>query len=356
MSFLNNFEVGEYVGYYSNGKYIYAVIVEELGGDAVHLRQRYKIDIGEEEPTEVSFLDLYQFKCESPPTQLSSQELQVVEGAVPHSSQQNTRSSPASVKEAKKEIDKSLDEIWTLLPEERQKAIKRLYLRWHPDKNPDCPTLATEAFKYLQQRIEELSRKRTSTGQRSSSSSSAYSGAYTNFRNFFHEWDEEARYHRTSRERFHTGRRSYNFWAYNEDIPQPNKEEAKRWLRQAQCDLHAAKNDIGNEATEWCLFKVHQAVEKALTAASYRNNGKRPKCCSILATASKVSCYSPCLRNLPQLVRELVDLGVDPKKTQYPDCHPFPQIPNGQFRSEYEIRAQDQATQILAQVDAYVNY
>ncbi|XP_072300323.1 sacsin-like [Eucyclogobius newberryi] len=355
MSFLNNFEEGEYVGYYTNAKYIYAIIVEELPGHTTQLTQRYKIDIGEKEPIEVRFLDLFQFKREKQSTPSTSWELQLVEGATPQPSQQNTRSSPASVEEAKKEIDKSLDEVWTLPTEERNKAIKRLYLRWHPDKNPDCPVIATEAFKYLQNRIDELTNgKSKSSG--SSSSSSSYSRGHTNFWDFFHQWDEEARHHRTSRERFHTGQRSYNFWTYNDNVPQPNKEEAKRWCRQAQCDLSAADNDIEKGSTEWCLFKVHQVVEKALIAASYRNNGKRPNSSSISAMASKVFCYSPRLRSLPQLVGDLTALGVDPKKTQYPDLHPFPHIPNGQFRSSHERQALDKASEILTQVEAYVNH
>uniref|UniRef100_A0A3B3Z6N1 HEPN domain-containing protein n=1 Tax=Periophthalmus magnuspinnatus TaxID=409849 RepID=A0A3B3Z6N1_9GOBI len=355
MSILNNFEEGEYVGYDSNGKYIYAIIVEELPRNTGQLTQRYKIDIGEEEPIEVGFLDLYQFKRETQPTPSSSLELQLVEGATPHFSQQNTRSSCTSVEEAKKEIDKSLNEVWTLPTEERKKAIKRLYLRWHPDKNLDIPLIATEAIKYLLNRIDELTKgKCRSSG--SSSSSSSYSRGHTNFRDFFHQWDEEARHHRTSRERFHTGRHSYNFWTFNNNIPRPDKEEAKRWCKQAQCDLNAAHNDTEKGTTEWCLFKVHQAVEKALIAASYRNNGKHPKSSIISTMALKVSYYSPSLRSLPQLVTYVQALGVDPKTTQYPDCHPFPHIPNGQFQEANERQALDKASEILTQVEAYVNH
>lgn len=354
MSILNNFEEGEYVGYYANKKYIYAVIVEELSAHSVQLTQRYRIDIGQDEPIEVSFLDLYQFKREKQQPPSSCWELKLVEGDVPQCSEPSTRSSPDSVEEAKKEIDKCLANIWTLPPEERKKAVKRMYLRWHPDKNPDCPLIATEAFKYLQNRIDELTNgKGKSTGTNSSPS---YSRGHTDFRGFFHEWNEEARHHRTSRERFSTGHRSYNFWGSNKNIPRPNKEEAKRWCRQARCDLNAAYKDTGGGSTEWCLFKVHQTVEKSLTAASYRNNGKQPNSSSISAMASKVSCYSPHLRGLPQLVIELIELGVDPRKTQYPNYHQFPNIPNGQFRSVNETRALDKASEILTQVEAYVNH
>uniref|UniRef100_A0A8C6S6T8 HEPN domain-containing protein n=1 Tax=Neogobius melanostomus TaxID=47308 RepID=A0A8C6S6T8_9GOBI len=333
MNILNNFEEGEYVGYHSNGKYIYAVIVEELPGNSGQFTQRYKIDIGHEEAIEVSFLDLYQFKREKQPTISTCLELQLVEDATRDSSSlQSTRCSPASIEEAKKEIDKCLNEIWTLPKEERQKAIKRLYLRWHPDKNPDCSLIAAEAFKHLKYRIDELTNgKRKSTASTSTSFKSTGSTS--------------------------TGSRSTGFTSSSSKATGSRSTgEAKRWCRQAQCDLSAAYNDVGKGSTEWCLFKVHQAVEKSLIAASYRNNGKQPNCSSISALASKVSSYSPQLSGLSQLVRDLIALDVDAKKTQYPTYHSFPNIPNGQFRSANERRALDKASEILTLVETYVNH
>ncbi|XP_042350211.1 sacsin isoform X2 [Plectropomus leopardus] len=370
---LNNFEEGEYVGYSTDNKYyIYAVIVEELPGHSGPYSVRYKIEIGQEELIEVSCLDLFQFKRQkrqepggrtSTSAEAPCMELVPLAGSVPHSSQSSAtsssskRSSPASIDEAKREIDKCLSEIWTLPKEERHKAIKRLYLRWHPDKNPDCPLLATEAFKYLQNRIDELSRgkgKSTRTGTGGTAGSS-YSSGNSNFSNFYQQWDQEARHHRDGRERFFRRNRSYNFWTHNENVPRPNKEEAQRWCRQARCDLNAAYQDVGTASTEWCLFKIHQAVEKSLIAAKYKRNGEGPTGTSISGLASQVYLYSPQLRDLPQIVADLKILGVDAKKTQYPDCHPLPHIPNEQFKSENEMLALDKASELLLKVEAYVN-
>uniref|UniRef100_A0AAZ1X477 HEPN domain-containing protein n=1 Tax=Oreochromis aureus TaxID=47969 RepID=A0AAZ1X477_OREAU len=324
MNVLNNFEEGEYVGYSIDDKYIYTVIVEELPGHNGRYSWRYKVDIGEDEPIEVSCVDLFQFKREK------------------------KISLPASVEEAKREIDKCLAEIWRLPEEERHKAIKRLYLRWHPDKNPDCQSLTNEAFKYLQNRIDELSKGKAA--------GSTFSSRNTNFRGFYEQWNQEARYHRNSRERFSRGYRgSYNFWTHNENVPRPDREEARRWCRQAHCDLNAAHKDTGGGSTEWCLFKVHQAVEKSLIAACYKRNGQRPNSSSISVTAAQVSCYSPQLRDLPEIVKNLQTLGVDPKRTQYPNCHPYPHIPNGQFRSENEMLALNKASELLNKIEAYVN-
>ncbi|CAI5656306.1 unnamed protein product [Oreochromis niloticus] len=369
MNVLNNFEEGEYVGYSIDDKYIYAVIVEELPGHNGRYSWRYKVDIGEDEPIEVSCVDLFQFKrekkvkterrkCMEPepqkkklkPEENTCMELEPLTGAGPHSSESSTNSLPASVEEAKREIDKCLAEIWKLPEEERHKAIKRLYLRWHPDKNLDCDSLANEAFKYLQNQIDELTKPKAGD--------STFSRRNTNFRGFYEQWNQEARYHRNSRERFSRGYRgfhSYNFWTHNENVPRPDREEARRWCRQARCDLNAAHKDTGGGSTEWCLFKVHQAVEKSLIAACYKRNGQRPNSSSISATAAQVSCYSPQLRDLPEIVKNLQTLGVDPKRTQYPNCHPYPHIPNGQFRSENEMLALNKASELLNKIEAYVN-
>uniref|UniRef100_UPI0037E8DF6F sacsin n=1 Tax=Semicossyphus pulcher TaxID=241346 RepID=UPI0037E8DF6F len=371
MNILNNFEEGEYVGYSTNDKYIYAIIVEELPGHSGQYLRRYKINIGEDEPTEVSCLDLFQFKRQTKPepkgatctsAEASCMELVPLAGAVPHSSypstpsSSSTRSSPTSIDEAKREIDKCLAEIWTLPEEERNKAIKRLYLRWHPDKNPDYTSLATEAFKYLQNRIEELSKGKGS----GKTAGSSYQGGnsnfnFSNFSNFYQQWDQEARRHRNSRESYSRGHNSYNFWTHNENVPRPNREEAQRWCRQARCDLSAAHKDAGAGSTEWCLFKVHQAVEKSLIAAAYKRHGQRPTSSCISAMATQVSRYNLQLKVLPEMVRNLKMLGVDAKKTQYPNCHQFPHIPNGQFKTENEMPAINKAAELLSKVEAYVD-
>ncbi|CAI5656312.1 unnamed protein product [Oreochromis niloticus] len=369
MNVLNNFEEGEYVGYSIDDKYIYAVIVEELPGHNGRYSWRYKVDIGEDEPVEVSCVDLFQLKRQKKvkterrkcmelelqkkmlkPEENTCMELEPLTGAVPLSSEPSINSLPASVQEAKREIDKCLAEIWKLPEEERHKAIKRLYLRWHPDKNPDRQSLANEAFKYLQNRIDELSKPKAA--------GSTFSSRNTNFRGFYQQWNQEARYHRNSRERFSRGYRgfhSYNFWTHNENVPRPDREEARRWCRQARCDLNAAHKDTGGGSTEWCLFKVHQAVEKSLIAACYKRNGQHPNSSSISTTAAQVSRYSPQLRDLPEIVKNLQTLGVDPKRTQYPNCHPYPHIPNGQFRSENEMLALNKASELLNKIEAYVN-
>ncbi|CAB1352730.1 unnamed protein product [Coregonus sp. 'balchen'] len=358
MSYLNNYEAGEYVAYKKTAEeehWCYAVVVEQLyvpTGQSGQSAHRYKIQMGKDKVIEVGALDLYQFKREKKPSSTSTgatcMELVQLAESVPRSS--TTRALPQSLEEAKKDIEKCLAEIWTLSAEERHKAIKRLWLRWHPDKNLDFLQLATEAFKYLQNRIEDLENSRT--GNQSSPQWN------THFRNFYEQWNQEAHHHRCGRERFYRTRghnTRYNFYTYHENVPQPNRAEAQRWLSQAQCDLAAAHNDTGGRATEWTLFKVHQAVEKALIAAEYRRHGQHSSNSSISILAERVSGYSPKLDTLPSIVSKLKQLGVDAKTTQYPNYHHLPHIPNKMFKCENETEVLDMASKLLCKIEMYIN-
>ncbi|XP_077392904.1 sacsin [Festucalex cinctus] len=328
MNVLNNFEEGEYVAYSVDDKYIYAVIVEVLPPQSGPYSQRYKIRI-EDEIIEVSTADLYQFKSEGMPQpefdEPSEADMNLQVATYQHSS----RGLPATFEEAVVEIEESLVEIWTLPQEERIKYGKRLYLKWHHDKNPQCHYV-TQAVKYVKSRT------------------------YVSFQHLYPQWDEEALHHRSGRERVFLRYHSNNFWDVNKYVPRPNRGEARRWCRQARCDLNAAHSESDGGSAEWCLFKVHQAVEKSLIAVEYRTTGQ---CLggTISAMAEKVSCYSPVLSDLPQSVALMQAFGVDAKKTQYPNRHPFPRIPNESFLLANVDAALDKATELLAVVETYVN-
>uniref|UniRef100_A0A8C1JVL6 HEPN domain-containing protein n=1 Tax=Cyprinus carpio TaxID=7962 RepID=A0A8C1JVL6_CYPCA len=352
MNFLNNFESGEYVGFSKDdsGEYFYAIVIEQVDDPLGQARQfpgRYKIQVGSDDFIDVSSLDLYQFKRETKATVSKGSTCTDIEFLLTSKPPPKTVF-PETLEEIKREIDQSLNEIWKMSSEDKQKALKRLYLRWHPDKNPRNEVLATEAFKYLQNRIEELQQGKTTQSTSSN---------WRDFRGFYDTWNTEARSHRRGRERFYQNysRRHYNFWSYHREAPRPNREEAKRWYEQAQCDIRAAHNDTGGESSEWCLFKVHQAVEKALIAAMYRGSGHQPNNCSITSLAQQVSHLSSQLASLPSTVRQLTELGVDGKKTQYPNYHQFPHIPNKQFGVNNARSALDIATKLLEKIEEYIS-
>ncbi|XP_063069583.1 sacsin-like isoform X1 [Engraulis encrasicolus] len=361
MNIMNNYEMGEYVGFKKTSEddhYYYAVVTERLDKGDKKGYCRYKIQIGIDEFVEVTSFDLYQFKRDktAAPVQSVSRDVELLNGGAGPSTE---RDFPNNFEDIKKEIDQHLKEIWTLTKDEQHKAIHRMYLLWHPDKNPGQKELATEAFKYLKNRIKEFQQN-----GHSHSSSDNFRGQNGNetsnwswdFEEFFSRWDSEASRHHQGRQRFYQNNRrsQYDFWSFHPDMPRPDKDEAKRWFLQAQCDLNAAQHDTGGGSTEWCLFKIHQAVEKALTAAEYRGCGKRSTNCSISSLAQVVSGYNPLLQDLPRLVKRLKDLGVDAKTTQYPNYHPSPKIPNNAFQPEHEEEALDIGLELLQKVGTYL--
>uniref|UniRef100_A0A8C3SH40 HEPN domain-containing protein n=1 Tax=Chelydra serpentina TaxID=8475 RepID=A0A8C3SH40_CHESE len=362
MSILNTFAPGDYVGYLDPAapeeRYQYAVVLEVLPDGAVPM---CRINLGAGRQEEVSANDLYQFKR----MQVDGCGRALV--PVPDQQRQQERREAwyhQSLGQVKEEVDTCLAKLWELPEGERRKAIRRLYLRYHPDKNVGQEEMATEVCKYLRERIQELEegRKPGAAGNPSSPQASGgrrHSSSHWGFSGSWREWDGEARRHRQSRREF-TGQRDrgfhYDFWSYHRARPErrPQAEEAGRWLRQAQSDLRAAGHDAGQRCTNWVLYKVHRAVEKALAAAVYERGQRFEREQTLASLAQKVAAYAPGLEGLPAQVAELRRHGVDDKTTQYPSYHPPPTIPGEAFPAGEEQEVLRLAQGLLDVVQAHV--
>ena len=191
--------------------------------------------------------------------------------------------------------------------------IKRLLLKWHPDKNLEDQEFATIVTQHLHNEVErlELGLPRTKSAadfraQNAPDPRNPFSGSetfqqnfYSAYQFFFEQMNQRAREHRENRERykenfsreyannFTTGsyqgggntndrspgnkgasgasgtfRSSFSFEVpptFASTNPQP--AQARRFMRQAQEDLLAADNDCDLErrpAYEWVCFKAHQ--------------------------------------------------------------------------------------------------
>ncbi|XP_062994278.1 sacsin-like [Elgaria multicarinata webbii] len=353
MSILHTFVPGDYVGYLDSSQpgehYLYAVILEALGpqqsgAGQVHV---YRVDLGGGREEEVSAHDLYHFQRTRPVPVLSQAVVlaEISPGAASSASSAargDWYQRPLS--EVQKELDACLAEIWSLSEEERRKAVRRLYLCYHPDKNLGQEDSANEIFKYLKEKIKEMENK----GKRSSSwepqNSSSYNRNFWNFSNSWAEWDKQAHQHHQRRQEFtrRSGggqRGDYNFWSFHQSGPNCStnqskrrwQEEAKRWFRQAECDLRGAAGHAGSDSTEWLLYKTYRAVEKALTAIEYSQGGCFDKKLSLAMLADNVASHGDELSTLPDQIAELRGHGMDDKTTQYPSYHSFPTIPNEAF-------------------------
>jgi hypothetical protein len=56
------------------------------------------------------------------------------------------------------EVEGTIRAAWTLAEDERRKIIKRLYKKWHPDKNFGNELVTTEVFKFIKQAVLNIER------------------------------------------------------------------------------------------------------------------------------------------------------------------------------------------------------
>ena len=262
------FKPGEYVGYEvddpslkledGDATYIYAVIINEVSNpDTSLITKSYKINVGNDKPPKVvPATELYKF--------YRFQE--IAPAALVSSGHQGTNMD--SKHEIFQEITKTLEEAWGLSEDRRRQVVKRLFLLWHPDKNPRNEEFCTEVFEHTKNEIERLEREGWGRRERERSESYHYGGG--SYGAYFGFWGTRAREHRSRRREYQeTYYRHYGTWGHRtrtwevppsfcETNPQPG--QARRWFRQAETDLNAVANDVhtGTASYEWACFKCHQ--------------------------------------------------------------------------------------------------
>ena len=140
--------------------FIYAIVLYPLMDESDNpLAKKYKIIVGESEHglQDVSTLDLYKLIPNMSEKQHKGQELVPADsdGAIAQVSQV---ADSQKLLEIRRKIFKELKDIWELNNEvEKRKAIKRLYLKCHPDKaNPNEHDLYEDVFKFLKRQIDRL--------------------------------------------------------------------------------------------------------------------------------------------------------------------------------------------------------
>ena len=261
-----NLAPGEYVGYEmddpsmqqkeGDATFIYAVIIEEIHVEetSTQFGKLFKVNVGhDKEPRVVEFADLYKFH------RLQSSSLGL-------SDEQETAAQARDKEKIFAEISDMLEEAWRLPDNRRRKIVKRLFLRWHPDKNLGDETFCTVTFQHIQNEIARLEKDERQKGERENNQSSNET--------FFNHWRGRARRHNAQRREYReTFIRKYGKCestsrsgdsrscippSFCKKNPQPG--EAKRWFRQAEADLAAAGNDLATEkpSYEWVCFKCQQ--------------------------------------------------------------------------------------------------
>ncbi|XP_028319754.1 sacsin isoform X2 [Gouania willdenowi] len=400
---MNVFYPGEYVGYLVDSEggdvygsyqptYTYAIIVQEVQKEEEEttsfLGKCFQIDIGYSEYKIVSSLDLYKFSRQdestnmrdtsapstptSPDTRTSGPRMMPPLFA----GKENLRPPPQKLSPKKiklnalpeilKDVTSVVEQAWKLSDMERKKIIRRLYLKWHPDKNAENLEIATEVFKHLQNEIYRMEKQSMADQQndratrRSYSTSTRFQSEKSSFQRFYSTWNQEATSQKSERAYFreHTSyagsTRSHRFFVPPTFKTVGNPVEARRWLRQARANYSAARNDLHKNANEWVCFKCYLATKLALIAADYAVRGKSDKDVKPTALAQKVEEYHSQLTGLASDVQILEGYGVDSLRTRYPDLLPFPQIPNDRFTSEVAMRVMECTARIIIKLETFV--
>ena len=188
-----------------------------------------------------------------------------------------------TLEEVMNEISDCLEEGWKLSAQQRKKVIKRLLLRWHPDKNIGDERVATIMTQHIYAEIERLDQGLPRPAQYEeemsgfsfdprnpfAQSQTFQKNFYSAYKKYYDEANERAKTHREQRKKYQenfsrqysSGEADYNFDvppSFSHSNPQP--AQARRFFRQAQEDLRAADNDYDAKepAYEWVCFKSHQ--------------------------------------------------------------------------------------------------
>jgi len=270
-----------------------------------------------------------------------------------------------TLNDAKRDIRQTLLDAWKLPEETRKKYIKRLLLRWHPDKNPDQEKIATEATQYLFEALDKLEKGLPLDDEMTFSAASTYSNGYSQngyYGAYYSYISKRAKQHRKQQEQYRKNyerntqnveeRRKRDFIKSFTMSRNPQPGEGHRWLRQAQYDLEAAGNDGrgGNyPCGEWACFKYYQAAMKALKGAQYARdanniNGDDFKDITNGLDDADVSGWT---FNLQRLVKS-------PGYMQYPTDHQAHKVPHDVFTDDVVQTARELSQKIFDWSNNYI--
>ena len=369
-SLFNFFYPEEWIGYeIEEEKIVYAQILCEVihknvshkSNPRLMMERKYVISIGLNEANiEVSVVDLFKFiHDKSTETSYGITEMEVYDGpsTSEHASKQSIKTDSEKKKTKsfdRKSIREAIKAAWALPAEQRRKAIKRLYLQYHPDKNHDNPN-ATKEFQFLQQEIERL--EKGISEDEADGRGTAFSSSQTSdstWQHQFYQWNRTASSHSHFRSRGYGTSFGYGMPG-GQNIPrsQPDLNEAKLWIGQAKYDYSALcvlKNAsfTNNGVSAATCFMCHEVAEKSLKAGLYATSGM-----------SKVSLKN---HNLMLSASALIQMGCPVKiddaqflerfylDTRFPNCYTPHAIPGEKFSSDTAKQGFEAATRIYETV------
>ena len=373
----NLFHANEYVGYEDrDGHFILVKIVHVIMSEILfnsesvdQYTRKYLVLTSEddEDGTEVSVLSLYKLAKGEKKMKLNQdcQSVVLYEGKV---TEDKPDYSDNALRLVKQKLCKELKEIWNLDPENKRRALRRLYLKWHPDKNLENPDFAEKVYKFLQAQIEKLDKGLPMDDpDKEEAATYTFSGGQSRggWWREFREWDRTARQHREqSRPRGGGFKSSANFgWSQSPPftagdhtfrVPR-QPEEGTRWFRQATVDHKAlslfydmmiSQND-SSIAAHIC-FLAHQLAEKSLKAGMYAYCGLEEKYLKV-HELKRHACALQTEKPLETIHLALNAVALENYyvDTRYPNRHDPPTIPADVFTVAMAKAANEHATNIF---------
>ncbi|XP_069164244.1 sacsin-like isoform X2 [Procambarus clarkii] len=184
-----------------------------------------------------------------------------------------------SEEEIRKTIRKQMKEIWKVNDEkERQHLLRRLILKWHPDKNSHRVELSTRVMQYIQL-LNRLENGEIIPDDEDDENENTFNGASSNYySNVF----------KSPLSTQSTGSfGSFRSLMYERKMP--DRPEAQKWFRQAEHDLGEANRRDGGSSC-WIMYMCHQsrpgtAVKEVGSVYPRQPSRHQVFCCS--------SCESP---------------------------------------------------------------
>ena len=352
----NIFQPQEWVGYeIREGKVVFAQVIHPIrpvgtSDEPVSpLFIKYKIFVSrdDEEGREVKAIEIFKFTMGKEPSHptIANNECRDM---VPYEGEGDDlppeSGIPPHLQQARDKIRVELRDIWKLPIDDRKSAIRRLYLKYHPDKNLNNQKEAEEAFKFLQEELDRLE-----------------SGDKFPWRTYSQSWDRSARDQKYySQQYYHRPQSSGGGWwsggwggGGGFSFPQANKYEGERWVKQAQVDLEALEALLTSARQNTNLschvcFMAHEVAEKALKGAMYATCGlgeNSLKSHQIGQLAYAIEAEKP--RVAIELAAKTTPLESYYLDTRFPNRFCSPTIPYEKFRLSQAESAADCARGIL---------
>jgi sacsin len=293
--------------------YIYAIVLREVkedGEEIPFLEKKYIVDLGPDRgEAQIPVTKLYKFvRGSSRPHATTSSAESTKSAVVPYQGRTGPSTSAAGserpefldFKKVMKEIKEMLTQAWRSLDEKgRNRVVKRLYLKWHPDKNMGNEAFCTRVVQRLQHYVELLKQGKTIPDETDDDdsvdgSSRPQRPSSPNLFNFFEHMHRRSRAHReyfnshfrgssggggassggagpsfhSSGPSFHDRFRdedfsSFHFRSYTDETrPNPQPGEGRRWFRQAEADVGAAQDarESCRRGFNWICFQCHQVT------------------------------------------------------------------------------------------------